>query len=130
MKKVKRSLISLLLVTVMLVSCLGQVFSVFAAECADAERQAAELEALVKEAVRDGDEAAKEYPKGLFNFLLTQFVINESDGFGEGLEQQEFVIDDGEGYLSFRNSGSDYFVKNETEFRQYLNNQTMGGLQL
>ena len=53
-----------------------------------------------------------------------------SDGFGEGLEQQEFEIDDGEGYLSFWNSGDNYFIKNETEFRQYLNNQTMGGLQL
>ncbi len=53
-----------------------------------------------------------------------------SDGFGEGLEQREFEIDDGEGYLSFWNSGSDYFVKNETEFRRYLNNQTMGGMQL
>ena len=53
-----------------------------------------------------------------------------SDGFGEGLEQQEFEIDDGEGYLSFWNSGDNYFIKNETEFRQYLNNQSMGGLQL
>ena len=53
-----------------------------------------------------------------------------SDGFGEGLEQQEFEIDGGEGYLSFWNSGDNYFIKNETEFRQYLNNQTMGGLQL
>ena len=53
-----------------------------------------------------------------------------SQSFGEGLEQREFDIDDGEGYLSFWNSGSDYFVKNETEFRQYLNNQSMGGLQL
>ena len=53
-----------------------------------------------------------------------------SDGFGEGLEQQEFEIDDGECYLSFWNSGDNYFIKNETEFRQYLNNQSMGGLQL
>ena len=54
-----------------------------------------------------------------------------SDGFGEGLEQTEFEIDGGEGYLSFWNSGDGYFVKNETEFRQYLNqNNTMGGLQL
>lgn len=54
-----------------------------------------------------------------------------SDGFGEGLEQREFEIDDGEGYLSFWNSGSDYFVKNESEFRQYLNqNNSMGGMQL
>ena len=54
-----------------------------------------------------------------------------SDGFGEGLEQTEFEIDGGEGYLSFWNSGDGYFVKNETEFRQYLNqNNNMGGLQV
>lgn len=53
-----------------------------------------------------------------------------SDGFGEGLEQREFEIDDGEGYISFWNSGRDYFIKNETEFRQYINNQTMEGLKL
>ena len=52
-----------------------------------------------------------------------------SDGFGEGFEQQELEINDGEGYLSFWNSGDNYFIKNETEFRQYLNKQTMGGLQ-
>ena len=40
-------------------------------------------------------------------------------------------IDGGEGYVSFWNSGDGYFVKNETEFRQYLNqNNSMGGLQL
>ena len=33
-----------------------------------------------------------------------------SDGFGEGLEQREFEIDDGEGYLSFWNSGDNYFM--------------------
>lgn len=55
-----------------------------------------------------------------------------SDGFGEGLEQTEFRIDGGEGYVSFWNSGDGYFVKNESEFRQYLKNenQNMGGLQL
>lgn len=54
-----------------------------------------------------------------------------SDGFGEGLEQTGFEIDGGEGYLSFWNSGDGYYVKNESEFRQYLNqNNTMGGLQL
>ena len=54
-----------------------------------------------------------------------------SDGFGEGLEQREFEIDGGEGYVSFWNSGDGYFVKNESEFRQYLNqNNSMGGMQL
>lgn len=53
-----------------------------------------------------------------------------SDGFGEGFEQQEIETGEGVGYLSFWNSGNNYFIKDETEFRQYLNNQSMGGLQL
>ena len=53
-----------------------------------------------------------------------------SDGFGEGLEQRPFETDDSECYVSFWNSGSGYFVKNESEFRQYLNKQNMGGIQL
>ena len=53
-----------------------------------------------------------------------------SDGFGEGLEQREFEIDGGEAYVSFWNGGNDYFIKNENEFREYLNNQTLGGMQL
>ena len=53
-----------------------------------------------------------------------------SDGFGEGLEQRPFETDDSEFYVSFWNSDSGYFVKNESEFRQYLNKQNMGGIQL
>ena len=53
--------------------------------------------------------------------LKCRITGQNSDGFGEGLEQREFEIDDGEGYVSFWNSGSGYFVKNESEFRQYLN---------
>ena len=54
-----------------------------------------------------------------------------SDGFGEGFEQRELDVDDGTGYLSFWNSGNGWFMKNESEFRQYLNqNNTMkmGGM--
>jgi len=51
-----------------------------------------------------------------------------SDGFGEGLEQREIELDDGEAYVHFWNPDK-YFIKNGTEFRQYLNhdNQSMGG---
>lgn len=54
-----------------------------------------------------------------------------SDGFGEGFEQRELDVDDGTGYLSFWNSSNGWFMKNESEFRQYLNqNNTMkmGGM--
>ena len=53
-----------------------------------------------------------------------------SDGFGEGLEQREFEIDDGLAAVSFWSSNN-YFMKNENEFRDYLSNpQTMkfGGM--
>ena len=53
-----------------------------------------------------------------------------SDGFGEGLEQREFEVDGGEGYVRFWNSGKDYFLKNEEEFKEFISNQNMGGLQL
>lgn len=54
-----------------------------------------------------------------------------SDGFGEGFEQREIEIDGGEAYVHFWNPDK-YFIKNEAEFRQYLNqdNQSMGGQSL
>ena len=54
---------------------------------------------------------------------VVRLLANEGKWF-------KVAYDGGEGYVSFWNSGDGYFVKNETEFRQYLNNQTMGGLQL
>lgn len=39
-----------------------------------------------------------------------------SDGFGEGFEQHEIEIDEGDLYVSFWNSGGNYFLETEDEF--------------
>ena len=54
-----------------------------------------------------------------------------SDGFGEGLGQREFDVDEGIATIGFWNCENNYFMKNENEFREYLNqNNTMkmGGM--
>jgi len=51
-----------------------------------------------------------------------------SDGYGEGLEQREIRIPEGEMYVSFWHSGNDYFMYNEAEFDDYLQGLEMGGM--
>ena len=57
-----------------------------------------------------------------------------SDGLGEGFEQQEIYFDGtrygGFMYVSLWNYGDDYYIDNETEFEDRLANQgmTMGGI--
>ena len=54
-----------------------------------------------------------------------------SDGFGEGLGQREFDVDEGIATIGFWNCENSYFMKNENEFRQYLNQYNtmkMGGM--
>ena len=52
-----------------------------------------------------------------------------SDGLGEGFEQQCIEISDGEMYVHFWSSDEDYFIDNETEFGQRLNSDLeMGGM--
>ena len=80
-KRITKRLISLLMVAVMLAGCMSQIFAVFAAERLSEYPQAEDLEALVREAIRDGAEMEKKYPNGLFNFLLTQYEINEGDNY-------------------------------------------------
>lgn len=52
-----------------------------------------------------------------------------SDGIGEGFEQQEIEIDDsrhaGRIYVSLWNPYDDYFIDNESEFAKRLENQSM-----
>ena len=53
-----------------------------------------------------------------------------SDGLGEGFEQREIPIDDGDLYVSYWHSGDDYFLHTEDEFDEYLsqsNGMRFGG---
>ena len=51
---------------------------------------------------------------------IDELIGQAADGFGEGLEQREIKTDDGDIYVSFRHSGDDYFMENETDFRQRM----------
>lgn len=54
-----------------------------------------------------------------------------SDGFGEGFEQRPLSIEEGDLYISFWNSGEDYFVYDSNEMDEYIsqkNSQQMGGM--
>ena len=53
-----------------------------------------------------------------------------SDGFGEGLEQRPIETEDGDLYVSMWNSGDDYFIYNENEMNEYLSQQQSGGMKL
>ena len=66
---------------------------------------------------------------------LKEWITGQnSDGLGEGFEQQEIHFDGGYRggymYVSFWNPGDDYFVDNETEFEERFNTQgmEMGGM--
>ena len=41
-----------------------------------------------------------------------------SDGLGEGFEQREIPIDDGDLYVSYWHSGDDYFLYTEDEMNE------------
>lgn len=54
-----------------------------------------------------------------------------SDGFGESFEQCAIKTDDGDLYVSFWNSSSDYFLYTESEMDEYIENQQgqqLGGM--
>ena len=53
-----------------------------------------------------------------------------SDGFGEGLEQRPIETEDGDLYVSMWNSGDDYFIYDENEMNNYLSQQQSGGMRL
>ena len=53
-----------------------------------------------------------------------------SDGFGEGLEQRPIETEDGDLYVSMWNSGDDYFIYDENEMNEYLSQQQNGGMKL
>ena len=54
-----------------------------------------------------------------------------SDGLGESFEQRAIKTNDGELYVSFWNSSSDYFLYTESEMNEYIENrqgQQFGGM--
>ena len=66
----------------------------------------------VTEVQTHGSLSAPEFVE-LTEWLSSQF----SDGWGEGLEQREIKIDDGELYLSFWDSSDRFFIKPEDELK-------------
>ena len=65
---------------------------------------------------------------------IDELTGQAADGFGEGLEQREIKTEDGDIYVSFWHSGEDYFMENETDFRQRMSDhlgfeeQRIGGM--
>jgi len=63
---------------------------------------------------------------------LTEWLSSQfSDGWGEGLEQREIKVDDGELYLSFWDSRDRFFIKPEDELKgsqSFGFGMTMGGM--
>lgn len=65
---------------------------------------------------------------------IDELTGQAADGFGEGLEQRGIKTDDGDIYVSFWHSGNDYFMENETDFRQRMSEnhsfeeQQLGGM--
>ena len=61
----------------------------------------------------------------LEDYLTSQYA----DGWGEGYEQREIKLGDDTAYISFWNSGDDYYLKPESEvFSEQKFDQTMGGM--
>ena len=63
------------------------------------------------------------------DYLREEIIGQAADGFGEHFEQQPIRIDEGDLYVSFWDSGDDYFMYTDDEMDDYLHNpMTMGGL--
>lgn len=64
---------------------------------------------------------------------LTEWLSSQfSDGWGEGLEQREIKVEDGELYLSFWDSSDRFFIRPEDELKgsqSFGFGMTMGGMQ-
>ena len=67
---------------------------------------------LSEELTSEEVEAVKDYICG-----------QNSDGLGEGFEQQEIRTDDGEIYVSFWHRGDDYWIYDEDEFNSMVRNK-------
>lgn len=64
--------------------------------------------------------------------ILKDWITGQnSDGLGEGFEQRSIGVEEGDLYVSFWNSGNDYFVYNQEEMDDYIHEQhemQMGGM--
>ena len=56
--------------------------------------------------------------------MRSQVTGQASDGFGESFEQHPITLDDEKYYVSFWNSGDDYFVYTTDEMDEYLSQQS------
>ena len=62
---------------------------------------------------------------------IDELVGQAADGFGEGFEQREIRMEDGDLYVSFWNDSAGYFMENETDFRQRMSDSPhFGTMQL
>jgi hypothetical protein len=73
-------------------------------------------ELKVKEPLSEPEEAA----------VKSWLIGQAADGHGESLEQRPVETDNGNLYISFWNSGNDYFMMNEHEFNDYIKEQNCG----
>ena len=51
--------------------------------------------------------------------LMEEWLGQESDGWGEGFEQREIKTEEGEIFVSFWHSGDDFFIKTESDLKQW-----------
>lgn len=80
----------------------------------DVENVNGELYGVIRTGLREAFSPAEEQE------WIDELIGQAADGFGEGLEQREIHTEDGDLYVSFWNSGDDYFMENETDFRQWM----------
>lgn len=63
------------------------------------------------------------------DYLREEIIGQAADGFGEHFEQQPIRIDEGDLYVSFWDSGDDYFMYTDDEMEAHLQgSMTMGGM--
>lgn len=58
-----------------------------------------------------------ELSEGELKELISEWSGQESDGWGENMEQEPIKTEDGELYVSFWHSGNDFFIKPERELK-------------